>query len=101
MKIIQLATVVALLLSYATPVLAVDDNYQEDNQIQATISQPININSATIEQLMTLKGVGKKKAQAIIAYRDENGAFIAISDLTNVKGIGEKLIEVNRSLLAI
>lgn len=101
MKTLQLATAVALLLSSITSVMAYDDNYQEDSLMQTVISEPININNASIEQLILLKGIGKKKAQAIVTYREENGAFITVDDLVNVKGIGDKIIEVNRSLLTI
>ncbi|ABG41704.1 competence protein ComEA helix-hairpin-helix repeat protein [Paraglaciecola sp. T6c] len=55
-------------------------------------SQKINLNTATAEQLVTLPGIGKKKAAAIIAYRDKSGKFAKISDLTNVKGIGKKMV---------
>lgn len=101
MKTLQLATLVALLFCSVFSVMALDDRYQEENQIQVIVAEPININSATIEQFMLLKGVGQKKAQAIVSYREINGAFVTISDLTNVKGIGEKLIEANRSLLTM
>lgn len=52
----------------------------------------ININSADSEMLAKLPGIGKKKAQAIVDYRVENGEFSQLSDLTNVKGIGKKLV---------
>lgn len=48
----------------------------------------ININSATEKQLTKLPGIGKKKAKAIVEYRNNNGDFQQISDLTKVKGIG-------------
>lgn len=50
----------------------------------------ININTATVEQLQTLKGIGEKTAMAIIEYRDSVGTFSSVSELTEVKGIGEK-----------
>jgi len=52
----------------------------------------ININTATMEQLQTLNGVGQSTAMAIIKYREENGAFKAVEQLANVKGIGEKKV---------
>jgi competence protein ComEA len=52
----------------------------------------ININTATEKQLTTLKGIGAKKAKAIIEYREINGDFSHIEELKNVKGIGKKLI---------
>ncbi len=53
----------------------------------------ININTATIEELVLLKGVGEAKAKAIINYRKENGDFKSVEDLVKVKGIGEKTVE--------
>ena len=52
----------------------------------------ININSADSEMLAKLPGIGKKKAQAIIDYRETNGDFSTLEDLAKVKGIGKKLV---------
>lgn len=61
----------------------------------------VSLNSANAEQLQQLTGVGVKKAQAIIAYRNQNGGFKRIDDLKKVKGIGEKLFEQNRARLSL
>ena len=53
-------------------------------------SGKVNINTATVEQLTTLKGVGEATAQKIIDYRQQNGSFKKIEDLKNVSGIGDK-----------
>ena len=50
----------------------------------------VNINLASAEELMTLEGIGEVTAEAIIEYRNENGAFSSPEDIMNVKGIGEK-----------
>lgn len=52
---------------------------------------PVNINTASVEQLMELPGIGQSKAQAIVAYR-QSQPFKSTEDLTNVKGIGDKLL---------
>ena len=57
----------------------------------------VNINTATLEELQTLKGIGKKKAEAILQYRKEHGAFRTKEDLLQVKGIGKKALEAIES----
>ena len=52
----------------------------------------IRINAATKEELMTLSGIGEKKAEAIIKYIESNGPFQSADDLTQVEGIGEKTV---------
>jgi comEA protein len=59
---------------------------------EAARDGPVNINTATAEELMTLKGIGEKKAQSIIEYR-ESHAFERIEDIMEVSGIGEKTFE--------
>lgn len=53
----------------------------------------VNINTATVEELKTLKGIGEKKAEAIIEYRKQNGSFKNKEELMKVRGIGKKLYE--------
>jgi len=66
------------------------------------IAGQVNINQADAPTLASeLKGVGDKKAQAIVDYRTQNGDFTSINDLQNVKGISAKTIEKNRSNLSI
>lgn len=61
----------------------------------------ININSATLEQLMTLDGIGESKAKAIIEYRETNGPFSKIEDITNVSGIGENVYQKIKDRLTV
>lgn len=58
----------------------------------------VDINKANIKELISLKGIGKLKAKAIIEYRAKH-CFVNIDDLANVKGIGKKVIENNRDNL--
>ncbi len=51
----------------------------------------ININTASVEQLTTLQGIGEKKAESIIEYREKFGSFATIEDLKGVKGVGDKI----------
>lgn len=52
----------------------------------------VNINTATAEELKALPGVGPSKAAAIVAYREQNGAFKSVDELRNVKGIGSGIL---------
>ncbi|MAE34986.1 MAG: competence protein ComEA [Oceanospirillaceae bacterium] len=62
---------------------------------------PVNINTASAEELSELKGVGKAKAEAIVAHRKEHGQFDKVEDITQVKGIGESILNSNRPLLSL
>ncbi len=65
----------------------------EINDSITNVNKTININTATLEELMSINGLGEAKAKAIIKYREENGYFKIIDDLLNVSGIGEALFE--------
>jgi competence protein ComEA len=53
----------------------------------------VNINQANADQLTSLKGIGVKRAQAIVAYRDAHGRFASVNDLIKVKGISQKRLQ--------
>ena len=61
----------------------------------------VNVNSATLDQLEALPGIGPVKAQAIIDYRKANGPFKSVDDLKHVKGIGAKRLEKLRPELTV
>ena len=55
--------------------------------------EPVDLNTATLDQLLPLPGVGETKAQAILDYRAANGPFAARSDLLNVPGVGQATLD--------
>ena len=59
----------------------------------AKTDEKVNINTASLEELQSLSGIGEGKAKAIISYREENGDFTSIEDLLKVSGIGESIYE--------
>jgi len=54
----------------------------------------IDVNTASKEDFMKIKGIGAKKAEKIISYRKEHGKFKSVDELVNVKGISKRLVEV-------
>ena len=64
-------------------------------------NQVVNINTATLLELQTIPGVGESKAQAIITYREENGGFKSIEEITNVSGIGDSTFEKIKNNITI
>jgi competence protein ComEA len=61
---------------------------------------PVNVNTASAEELSQLGNIGPAKAAAIVAYREENGPFRSVQDLTKVTGIGERTVEMNLDRIA-
>ncbi len=61
----------------------------------------VNLNKSNLDELLTLKGIGKKKAQAILSYRKQIGNFTSIKELAQVKGVGVKIISDNKARLVI
>lgn len=62
----------------------------------------VNINTADKDTLMTaITGIGEKRAEAIITYREANGPFKSVEELLNVKGVGEATLEKNREKLTV
>lgn len=105
------AALTALLLCLAGPAAAVEKNEVpmlstpashggQSVMTKATEEAAVSINQATAEQLAAaLSGVGLKKAEGIVRYREQNGPFTQVEQLQEVPGIGPALFEKNRTRL--
>jgi len=63
--------------------------------------EKVNINTAGVDELVTLPGIGKAYAERIVEYRQKNGPFKKVEDIINVRGIGEKTFERIKERLTI
>ncbi|WP_232797388.1 ComEA family DNA-binding protein [Proteus columbae] len=97
-------------LSYAeeipasTPTVSIETHSsatRDAKENKASTEGKVNLNTATVDELMGLKGIGKAKAQAIIDYREQLGRFTTIDELEKVFGIGMKLVDQNRDFIVI
>ncbi|MGN5726193.1 ComEA family DNA-binding protein [Acinetobacter calcoaceticus] len=64
-------------------------------------SGQVHLNQASIDELQKLKGIGEKKAQSIVEYRQKNGGFKNIDEFKSVKGIGPAIFEKNKARLTL
>jgi len=87
-KAIVLLTIVAVVVVLSVPAWGED-------------SGKININTATVEELVKLKRVGPKYAEKIVEYREANGLFQSPEEIMKVKGIGQKTYEVNMDAITV
>ena len=87
--------IVAMLLMYSLPTVADSARHHVIARVKSVkvAADTVDINTADKATLATLKGIGPKKAQAIVDYREKNGRFRSLHDLAAVKGIGEKSMQ--------
>ncbi|HEY7883775.1 MAG TPA: ComEA family DNA-binding protein [Cellvibrionaceae bacterium] len=86
----------ALMLVFSVvPFASADEAPQE--QAMAVI----NVNTADVVDLTQLKGIGEKKAEAIIAWREQNGPFESLEQLLEVRGIGQSTLAQNRERIVL
>ena len=87
-RVLALIMVVALLVTWFPQAMCMEQT-------------KININEASVKELMQLNKIGEKSAEKIVAFREQNGPFKAPQDLTKVKGVGSKIFEMNRERIVI
>ena len=71
----------------------IKDSKDDNSSSSVVISGKVSLNTATLDELMTLPGIGESKANAIIKYREEVGAFQNIEDIKEVSGIGDTIFD--------
>lgn len=95
--ILSTALALCALLFLATPMSA----SMPQTPAPAAEKAALNLNAATLDQLETLPGIGRKVAERIVEYRTKSGGFKKIEELMNVKGIGEKSFLKIRPLITV
>lgn len=105
-KVLLCSTAAALLLlagtvAFSVPFRQSDYRVTASEPFDAQRMEQVELNSAGMEALCSLPGVGEKKAKAILDYREEHGPFSSIEELDQVDGISTKSIEAWRSRLYI
>ena len=99
--------VAALLLGclplLSQPVLAADKPATKPAATAAEAAEAgkINLNTASADELASLKGIGEKKAQAIVDHREKQGKFTSVDQLADVSGIGPATLEANRDMIIV
>ncbi|GAB5991703.1 ComEA family DNA-binding protein [Aeromonas enteropelogenes] len=105
MQIHKFAAVMLLstLPLFSQPSLAAEQmqTKQTTTTTAAKESGKLNLNTATLAELTTLKGIGEKKAQAILEYREKQGKFTSVDQLADVTGIGPATLEANRDMMMV
>jgi competence protein ComEA len=71
----------------------------QDSTIQP--GELVELNSASVDLLLTLPGIGEDRAKAIIAYREKTGGFKTIEELQNIEGIGQATFDKLKNLVSV
>ncbi|UJF35028.1 ComEA family DNA-binding protein [Paenibacillus hexagrammi] len=85
----------------ANPTNPIDTTAPSNASKASTNASLLDLNTATIEQLDALPGIGASKAKAIIEYRSKIGRYARVEQLTDVKGIGEKMLQKLKPLVMV
>lgn len=89
---------IILFVSYSSPNVyenkekdASQQTLKSDEHSTLNIEYPLDLNTATVEELMSVNGIGEGRARAIIAYRDKIGSYTSVEQLMEIDGFGESL----------
>jgi competence protein ComEA len=97
-RLVPLALVLAVLVASPPAAAGVADG---PTRTAAARAAKVNINTADVQELMTLAGVGRPLAEKIVQHRDANGPFKKPADLRKVEGVGRALWEKNRARIVV
>ncbi len=107
LAVIAVLSIAGCVLYYQKALVPIDSSYtvSADKVSSSAVSQykngKVNINTADIETLCTLKNIGESKALEIVAHRIANGEFKDISEIKNVKGIGDATFEKIKDYICV
>jgi len=100
-RFLVLSLAVALVVAFVPTVWGAGEAHKGKSETHAMEGAKININTASIEELTQLKGVGEKYAEAIVQFRKAHGAFKQVEDIVKVPGIGSKTLEANKDKITV
>lgn len=102
LRLVPIAVLLVAVTTSSAAVRAATPPVAEKVQVAAsTGAAKVNINTAGVEELMTLTGVGRGLAEKIVRFRDANGLFKKPADLRKVEGVGGTLWEKNRARIVV
>ncbi|KTA92568.1 competence protein ComEA [Aeromonas salmonicida subsp. smithia] len=102
-KILTATLLLRCLPLLSQPLLAADKPAAKPATTVTTAKESgkVNLNTASINELTALKGIGEKKAQAIVDFRQKQGKFTTVEQLADVSGIGPATLEANRDMIIV
>ena len=98
--VLGLALAASAALAASRPAVALPAEKQSDAKT-AQSGGMVDINTAGVEELMSVPGIGEVIAQRIVEFREKNGAYASVEDLIKVQGIGEKSLEKLRPYVTV
>ncbi len=100
MKTLSKIFFISLALLAITPAMAIKPD--STPAVKKVVAEKVSLNKGDAQTLaMVLKGIGLKRAEAIVRYRKDHGPFKTIEELANVKGIGVSTVEKNRARISL